>query len=316
MRGEDYGRAFAAEFEHGVAEHLHVHGIEPGEGLIENHQLRPVQHGRDELHFLRHSFGERLDFLIGVVRQIQTFQPAIEIVLAIAAALEFGVEAQQLAHEHLAVQAALFGQVADAIGSSAAAGGILAQNLDAAAVGVQDAHNHAQRGGLARSVGPDESVNRPARNGQIQRVNRHLLPEGLGHANQFCGIRHSIEVHRKAYSLASLEYQHPAGLGPRSTALERCIAQHRHCSRAVPHSSIGAWLPRLRDWAPLDPALGVCYYEYCQFGLKTGVSAHWELCDALGRHHLCCSVTAAEHGGQAPSHRADCALNGPVCHRL
>ena len=52
---------------------------------------------------------------------------------------------------------------------------------------------------------------------------------------------------------------------------------------------------------------GVCYDEYCQFGSKVEISARWELCDALGRHPSCCSVTAAEHGGQAPPPRTDCA---------
>ncbi len=56
-----------------------------------------------------------------------------------------------------------------------------------------------------------------------------------------------------------------------------------------------------------DPALWVCYHEYCQFRLKAGISDLWELCDALSRHHSCCSVTAVEHGGRAPSPRTNCA---------
>ena len=50
-----------------------------------------------------------------------------------------------------------------------------------AAVGVEDAHDHAQRGRLARAVGADEAVDRPLGDGQRQVVDGDVVAEGLRH---------------------------------------------------------------------------------------------------------------------------------------
>ena len=74
-------------------------------------------------------------------------------------ALERAVVAEQPPDGHPLVQPALLGQVADAVvGGPRAA---LAQDLDLAAVGQQDVHDHPQRRRLARPVGADEAVERP-----------------------------------------------------------------------------------------------------------------------------------------------------------
>jgi hypothetical protein len=49
---EDDGRAALAQLEHALAQHVGVDGIEAGERLVENQQLRPRDHGGDELHLL------------------------------------------------------------------------------------------------------------------------------------------------------------------------------------------------------------------------------------------------------------------------
>ena len=73
-----------------------------------------------------------------------------------------GVEAVELAEEdelvddlHLLVEAALFGQIADAMKVLAVEG--LVEELDRAGVGHGDADHHADGGGLAGAVGAEEA---------------------------------------------------------------------------------------------------------------------------------------------------------------
>src|SRR5256885_7149310 len=52
--GEQDGLPATAQVEHRVLQHLSVHGIESRKRLVENHEGRGVEHGRNELHLLLH----------------------------------------------------------------------------------------------------------------------------------------------------------------------------------------------------------------------------------------------------------------------
>src|SRR5271156_4680838 len=58
VRGEDDSGTFRAHLEHDFFHGGGVYGIEAGEGLVENHERRLVDHGGDELDLLLHTLGE------------------------------------------------------------------------------------------------------------------------------------------------------------------------------------------------------------------------------------------------------------------
>src|SRR5262249_42682957 len=69
-------------------------------------------------------------------------------------------------------------QVANAI-----VGGLrcpLAQNFDVATIRVEDAHDHPQRGGLARPIWSDKTIDRPRGHLQAQIRDSHVFAKGLG----------------------------------------------------------------------------------------------------------------------------------------
>ena len=94
------------------------------------------------------------------------------------APLQAAVVAEQAAHGHLLVEAALLGQVADAIARGAVSRG--AEHLDLPCVGQQDVHDHPQRGRLARAVGADEAVDRSLGHGEREAVDGGDAVESLG----------------------------------------------------------------------------------------------------------------------------------------
>ena len=62
-------RARAPQLEHGVAQHVAVHGVEPRERLVEHEQLGPVQHRHHELELLRHALRQLLDAAVASTRR-------------------------------------------------------------------------------------------------------------------------------------------------------------------------------------------------------------------------------------------------------
>ena len=80
-------------------------------------------------------------------------------------ALEASVVAEQTAHLHLLVEAALLRQVADVVARGRAHR--LSEHVDVAGVGQDDVQDHPDRRRLARAVGPDEAVDRAG--GHVER---------------------------------------------------------------------------------------------------------------------------------------------------
>jgi hypothetical protein len=113
-----------AEVDDGVLERLRVDRVEAAERLVEDHEIGVVQQRADELHLLLHAARQLVDLrrapvLLGRLER-EPLEPRVDAAVGVLAAdpLQFGEEAQHLAHLHLLVEPALLGQVADAIGDA------------------------------------------------------------------------------------------------------------------------------------------------------------------------------------------------------
>ena len=109
--------ALLAEVDEGVLQQRGVDGIEAAEGLVHDDEVGLVQQGGDELDLLLHALGELFGLLGDGLGDLHALAPDVG-----ALAGGGGVEAVELAEEdelvddlHLLVEAALFGQVADAL---------------------------------------------------------------------------------------------------------------------------------------------------------------------------------------------------------
>ena len=167
MRGEKDRRAFTAQLQDRVLHSLGVHWIEAGERLVQHHQGRVVQDRGDELHFLLHPFRQLVDAAQAPIREPQAFEPLSRPFARAPAvdALHLAEKDEHVEHAHLAVQPALFREVADPLRVRASATG-LAEQAHGAGVGLQDVQDHADRSGLAGAVRAQQTVDHAARYGQ------------------------------------------------------------------------------------------------------------------------------------------------------
>src|SRR5205823_707512 len=107
-------------------------------------------------------FAERLEFLVGAALQVEFLEPAVYFRRDIPTAAQLPIKLEQLADLHLAVETALFRKVTDL--SRPIPVKSFAKDADRAPVGIENIHDHAPRGGLARAVRPNESIHRALRN--------------------------------------------------------------------------------------------------------------------------------------------------------
>ena len=127
-----------------------------------------MQQGGDELDLLLHALGELFGLLGDGLGDLQALAPGVR-----AAGGSRGVEAVELAEEdelvddlHLLVEAALFGEVADAL--EVVAGEGLVEEADGAGVGDGDADHHADGAGLAGAVGTEQTEHGAGLDGEAQ----------------------------------------------------------------------------------------------------------------------------------------------------
>ena len=121
MGAEKDGLALLAEIDEGVHEQGGVDGIETAEGLVHDDEVGLVEQGGDELDLLLHAFGELFGLFVEDVGDLHALGPLVG-----ALGRRDGGETVELAEEdelvedlHLLVEAALLGQVADAVESCA-----------------------------------------------------------------------------------------------------------------------------------------------------------------------------------------------------
>ena len=156
-----------------------VDRVEAGKRLVQHHQPRLVHQRAEQLHGLRHALGQLADLPVGGMAEavlFQQFAPALA---------PFGQrQAAQRAHEgdrlirlHRRIQAALLGQIADQPGDIVRP--VMPEHAAHALVGIDDAQQHPQRGGLARAVGAENAVDRAFGHGQVDPVDRQRPVEPL-----------------------------------------------------------------------------------------------------------------------------------------
>jgi len=87
---------------------------------------------------------------------------------------------QQGAYTHLAVEAALLGEVSDQV--VARAGHLVAEHADLSPVGIKDVDDHADGGGLPAPVGTDKTEDAPIGNAEGEVIHGGDLAESLGDA--------------------------------------------------------------------------------------------------------------------------------------
>ncbi len=73
--GEDDGLALLLQAEHFVLHDAGIHRVETAEGLVEDQQVRVVDHGRDELHLLLHPLGELLHLAVVPAHDVEPLEP-------------------------------------------------------------------------------------------------------------------------------------------------------------------------------------------------------------------------------------------------
>ena len=194
--GEEDRFTLLAEVDERVHEEDGVDGIEAAEGLVHDDELGLVQERCDELDLLLHALGELFGLLGDGFGDLHALAPDVG-----SLAGSGGVEAVQLAEEdelvhdlHLFVEAALFGEVADALEVFAPEG--LAEEADGARVGDGHADHHADGGGFSGAVGAEEAEHGAWLDGEAEVCDGDFGVVGLSDMLQF------YDGHRVGVSLS------------------------------------------------------------------------------------------------------------------
>ena len=182
MRREDHRGAGLGALQHHLLQHRLVHRVEAGEGLVQDQQARVCHQGGGQLHLLRHALRQLLDLAVGEGGQAEAVEQAPRRALGVVAAhtLQPAEIDHGLQHRHLAVEAALLRQEADV--AAAPLAGRAAQHLDRPAGGPQDVERHAQRRGLARAIGAQETEDAALGDIEAQVIDGGEVFEALGDA--------------------------------------------------------------------------------------------------------------------------------------
>ena len=190
MGGEDDGVALVAQFKDFAFQQVGIDGVEAREGFVEDEEGRFVEDGDDELHLLLHTLGEFFEFLVPPGHNLKLVEPIREAFFSLGGSEPF--EAGQvdglLAHFHFLVQPTLFGQIANARHVLGRKG--MAVEDDFAAVGGCDTIDDADEGGLARTVGAEQSENFSARHLDADIVQSHMVGVALDY------MRGGEKIHR------------------------------------------------------------------------------------------------------------------------
>ena len=194
MRAEDDRAAVASEVEYRVLERLGIHRIEAAERLVENHQRRVVQHGAGELHLLLHAAGKILHLgrapILPARTQAEPFEPVVDATVGILGfqPLEAAEEAKDAAHLHLAIEAALLGEIPKAIGDRRIAIRT-SQHLDAPRIGDHQVEDHADSRRLAGPIGTQQAEDRPCGDEQRHVAHGKVIRVRLAHVFDANGNR-------------------------------------------------------------------------------------------------------------------------------
>src|SRR5437667_1005579 len=166
------------QVEHGVLHDLRVHRIQSRERLVQNQEIRVVEHGRDELHLLLHALRQLIDPAQAPLTETESLEPCLGLLACPppVEAFHLAQKHEHVEHPHLPVQAALLREIADPLRVSAPAVR-LPEDRRRGAVGLQDIHDHADRRGLPGAVRPEQAVDHATGHGQGQLGNGGVTGE-------------------------------------------------------------------------------------------------------------------------------------------
>ncbi len=218
--------------------------VQPGQRLVEEEELGPVDQGRGQLDALLVAVGQRLDLDGDLVRHPQAVQPGACGLAGVDAAqtVQLAQILELLPDEHPGVQAALFGHVAEP--AAVRLPDRMAAPPDLAGVEVGEAEDGPHGGGLAGPVRPEEADDLPGGHREGETV------EG-GHRSEVAP--QPLELQEGAHPL-SLTVQAP---GPVGADIDRRLAPRRRLlvpkgrSHAKPGSLLKSQIP-IRTWSEWD----------------------------------------------------------------
>ena len=189
MGGKDDGGSLFLQAQDLLADQFRIHGVEAAEGLVQDHEGRPVHHRGDELDLLGHTLGEFLHFLVPPVLDLEADEPLLQFHggLAGAHSLELGQVHGLVSYLHLAVQATFLGKVADAGHILFRNGMALEVNLTAGGDG--NAVDDADQGGFTRTIRAQQAEDLTL--GDFQ---RHIVQCHLG-AKVLCYVLYFNDCH-------------------------------------------------------------------------------------------------------------------------
>ena len=159
-------------------------GVEAVEGLVEDHERRIVDQGREDQHLLLHALRKRGHRVVADVDEPEDFEkpfePALD--LLIGQAVQAAHEAAVLEGRHRLVERGRLGHVADAaLHGDRVLDGIEPADRDGPGVRLEGGGQDADRRGLARAVGSEVAEHLAWLDGDAHLVQRGLFAEGLGY---------------------------------------------------------------------------------------------------------------------------------------
>ena len=217
MGREDHGDAVIGQCADHQLELALVDRIEPREGLVEHHQPRLVDQRAEQLDGLRHALGKLADLAVGGVAEAVTLEQ-----LHRAPAPLLQGQASQRAHEgdgldalHRRVEPALFRKIADQPADIVRA--VVPEHPAHALVGVDNAEQHPERRGLARTIGAEDAVDRPLWHADVHPVDRARAVKALDQPARLdrerpCVCRNGAEALRSIARKAVIAYRHVHGI--------------------------------------------------------------------------------------------------------
>ncbi len=182
-RGHDNGRPPGGEIVEEAPEVAPGHGIDARRGLVEQQHARRVHERAGERELLLHAPGELAGEAIAEARQARGLEQAPRLLRACGPsdAEHVRVKVDVLVDGEVLVEPEALRHVADvALDALGVAHDVEARDGRRAAVGPEDAGEHAQRGGLARAVWPDEAEDLARPGDEAQAVDRERLRKAPG----------------------------------------------------------------------------------------------------------------------------------------
>src|ERR1035437_317510 len=155
------------------------HRIEAGKRLVADEHFRVVHERAEELHLLLHALAQLLGLLLEPRAKIHRIDPRREALdgRVLVDPLDRGEEEELVDDLHLPVEAALFGQVPDALLELVVH--LLAEDADLARVRLRDVHDHADGRRLPGAVRAEQAECRAVRDLEVEMIDRRELAEAL-----------------------------------------------------------------------------------------------------------------------------------------